>query len=330
MLTKTQEITTVDSAKSVIRAEAEALMMVADRLDESFKKAVDIILGHKGKIIVSGIGKSGHVGQKIAATLSSTGTPAIFLHPGEAVHGDLGIYQKGDPTILLSKSGSTSELVRLIPTLKKFGSPIIAIVSNLNSPIAQRADVVIDATIKKEADPLGIVPTSSALVSMAIGDAMASSLMLEKKFKKEDFATFHPGGQLGKSLSEIVSDVMHKLQQVAVVAPSASLREVVIELTNAPLGGACVVDERMKLMGVITDGDIRRALVDDQKFATISASEIMTKSPISVEPDTRISDALILMEDRPSQISVLPVVDRVSNELLGLLRIHDIYQPQLA
>lgn len=326
----TKQVNPIEVSQGVLRSEAEALLSVASRLDDSITQAVDIILRHKGKVIVSGIGKSGHIGNKIAATLSSTGTPAIFLHPGEAVHGDLGIYQRGDPSILLSKSGSTAELIKLIPVLRHFNSPIIAIVGNLNSPIALKADVVLDGTVGREADPLGIVPTSSALVAMALGDALASSLMLSRKFKEEDFARFHPGGQLGRNLSLVVGELMHKHEQVAIVSRGMSLKEVVIEMTNAPLGAACVVDDNFMLQGMITDGDIRRALVGDQDFSKISASDVMTLTPVSVSEGTLISDALKLMEDRPSQISVLPVVNESDGKLLGLLRIHDVYQPNLA
>ena len=316
-------------AQAVLKVEAQALAAAADRLDHNLIKAVELLLRHVGKVVVSGIGKSGHIGQKIAATLASTGTPAVFLHAAEAVHGDLGIYTPGDPSILISKSGSTAELLRLIPVLRQFRSPLIAIVGNLNSPMAKQADVVLDARVEREADPLNLAPTCSTTVALALGDALAVALMMARRFTDQDFARYHPAGQLGRNLWLKVADVMHENDAVAWVKPETPLRQVIIAMSERPLGAACVVDEHFQLLGIITDGDLRRALLTHEDIRILHASECMMRQPITITPEASLRDATRLMEDRPSQISVLPVVDSRSQRCLGLIRIHDIYQPEL-
>jgi arabinose-5-phosphate isomerase len=316
-------------AQEVLKVEAQALAAAADRLDHNLTKAVELLLRHVGKVVVSGIGKSGHIGQKIAATLSSTGTPAVFLHAAEAVHGDLGIYTPGDPSILISKSGSTAELLRLIPVLRQFRSPLIAIVGNLTSPMAKQADVVLDARVDREADPLNLAPTCSTTVALALGDALAVALMMARRFTDQDFARYHPAGQLGRSLWLKVADVMHQNEAVAWVKPETLLRQVIIAMSQRPLGAACVVDEHFQLLGIITDGDLRRALLTHEDIRILHASDCMMRQPITITPGASLRDATRLMEDRPSQISVLPVVDSGSQRCLGLIRIHDIYQPEL-
>lgn len=317
----------VELGKEVLEAEAQALLEMSRRLDGNLAKAVDIILNHKGKVVLLGVGKSGHVAQKIAATFSSTGTSAIFLHPAEALHGDLGVYHPGDPTIVLSKSGTTVEIMRLMPMLIKFKSPIIAIVGDRNSPIARRADVVLDASINCEAGPLGIVPTSSAIVSMAMGDVLASALMKMRGFQEKDFALLHPGGQLGRNLLFRVDEVMHKIGSIGLVRQDTPLKEVVEAMTKFALGAACIIDESGILLGIITDGDIRRLLLSEGDARQLRAGEVMTRSPIAAYPKMLLAEALKIMEDRKSKISVLPVVEEVSNKLLGLIRLHDMYQP---
>ena len=316
-------------AREVLNLEAQALAAVADRLDHNLTKAVELLLGHAGKVVVSGIGKSGHVGQKIAATLASTGTPAVFLHAAEAVHGDLGIYTPGDPSILISKSGSTAELLRLIPVLRQFRSPLIAIVGNLNSPMAKQADVVLDARVDREADPLNLAPTCSTVAALGLGDALAVALMMARRFTDIDFARYHPAGQLGRNLWLKVADVMHENEAVAWVKPDTPLRQVIIAMSQRPLGAACVVGEDLQLLGIITDGDLRRALLTHEDIRLLQAADCMMRQPITVTPEASLRDATRLMEDRPSQISVLPVVDSRSQRCLGLIRIHDIYQPEL-
>lgn len=317
----------IEMGKRVLEAEAHALLEMSGRLDGELSKAVNIILRHKGKVVLLGMGKSGHIAQKIAATLSSTGTSAVYLHPAEALHGDLGIYQPGDPTILLSKSGTTTEIMRLIPTLRQFKSPIISIVGNRHSPIAQRSDIVLDATITGEADYLGIVPTCSAIVSMAMGDVLASVLMKMRNFQHKDFALLHPGGQLGRNLLYCVEEVMHKLGTIGIVSKDHSMKEVVYEMTQFPLGAACIVGDEGILLGIITDGDIRRLLLKEGDVRCLRAEEVMTKDPIAGHPKMLLAEALKLMEDRRSKISVLPVIEGKSQKLVGLIRLHDVYQP---
>ena len=316
-------------AQAVLNLEAQALAAVADRLDHNLTKAVELLLAHDGKVVVSGIGKSGHIGQKIAATLASTGTPAVFLHAAEAVHGDLGIYTPGDPSILISKSGSTAELLRLIPVLRQFRSPLIAIVGNLNSSMAKQADVVLDARVDREADPLNLAPTCSTIAALGLGDALAVALMMARRFTDIDFARYHPAGQLGRNLWLKVADVMHENDAVAWVRPDTPLRQVIIAMSQRPLGAACVVGEDLQLLGIITDGDLRRALLTHEDIRLLHAADCMMRQPITITPEASLRDATRLMEDRPSQISVLPVVDSRSQRCLGLIRIHDIYQPEL-
>lgn len=315
--------------KAVLDAEAQALAAVAARLDHHWTQAVELLLRHEGKVVVSGIGKSGHIGQKIAATLASTGTPAVFLHAAEAVHGDLGIYTPGDPSILISKSGSTAELLRLIPVLRQFRSPLIAILGNLNSPMAQLADVVLDARVAREADPLNLAPTCSTTVALALGDALAVALMMARRFTPQDFARYHPAGQLGRTLWLKVADVMHQNDAVAWVKPDTPLRQVIIAMSERPLGAACVVDDDSLLLGIVTDGDLRRALLTHEDIRLLHAADCMTRQPVTTNPEASLKEASRLMEDRPSQIAVLPVVDSRNRRCLGLIRLHDIYQPEL-
>ncbi len=316
-------------AESVIKAEAEELLLVANRIDHDVVKAAEIILNHSGKIVICGLGKSGIIGQKIVATLNSTGTRAVFLHAGEALHGDLGIYKPGDPTILLSKSGSTEEILQLIPVLREFNSVLIGIVGNVSSPVAEHVDVIIDASVSREADPLGVVPTSSTTVTMAIGDALAAVLMVARNFKHEDFARFHPGGSLGKRLRLRVKDIMKPLRSVATAKATDSLQKVVIEMTKKPQGAALIVDDDNRLEGIFTEGDVRRCMALDKDFHEIEAGQAMTANPIFITSDAILNDAINLMEDRSSQISVLPVVENGGKICIGLIRLHDIYQTKL-
>lgn len=310
------------SARRVLQFESEQLLQAANRLGEQFNHAVDTILHHQGNTIVCGIGKSGAVAQKLTATLCSTGTKAVFLHAAEAVHGDLGIYTSGDPVILISKSGATPEMVRILPWFKDQGSKVIAILGNLNSPLAEQSNYLLDASVDKEADPLNLAPTASTTVSMAICDALAVALMEARKFTAEDFARYHPGGQLGRNLFLTVKDVMHTAGQTAQLSANASLRELVIALTTYNLGAACIVEDG-HLLGLVTDGDIRRALLQHDQLDGLLVTDIMTHHPISITPTATLKEAIDLMENRKSQISVLPVVDE--GQFTGLVRIHDIY-----
>ena len=319
----------LDAARAAMELEAEAITAAARRLDGNLSRAVDLMLAHSGKVVVTGIGKSGHVGKKIVATLCSTGTPAVFLHPAEATHGDLGVYTHGDPTLMISKNGTTAELVRLVPILRKLRSPLIGIVGNPASPLARQMDALLDATVEREADPNNLAPTASVIVALSLGHALAVALMLARNFSVEEFGRLHPGGQLGRNLRLSVRDAMHRGEEVAWASPEDSLKEVVILMTQRPLGAACIVDENGKLSGLITDGDLRRALRAHDDIRPLRAADVMTARPIVVGPDARLLEALRLMEDRPSEISVLPVTDPASGRCLGLIRLHDLYQASL-
>ena len=315
----------VACGRAAMEAEAEAIAIAARRLDAQFSRAVERILRHGGKVVVTGIGKSGRVAQKLVATLSSTGTPAVFLHPAEAVHGDLGVYAPEDPTIMISKSGATAELLRLVSVLRDFRSPLIGILGNTASPLASAVDIVLDASVRAEADAHNLAPTSSAAVALAIGDALAVAVMQARRFTPEDFAVYHPAGQLGRNLELAVGEVMHGTADTAFARPGDSLRAVVIAMTQHPLGAACVIDEEGRLAGLITDGDLRRALEKYDDIRPLCAAQIMTPTPTLIGPEARLHEALRLMEDRPSQIYVLPVVEPATRRCLGLLRLHDIY-----
>ncbi len=307
--------------------EAEAIACAARRLDVSFASAVRLIADHAGKVIVTGLGKSGFVAQKLAATLCSTGTPAAFLHPVDAMHGDVGIYAEGDPTILLSKSGTTLELLRLIPVLRGLNSPLIGIIGNRVSPLAKQIDVLLDASVRAEADPHNLAPTASTAVATAIGDALALAVMQTRELTPEDFAQRHPAGQLGRNLRVTVRQVMHSGDEVAWANSESSIKQVIIAMNRCPLGAACVVGEDGRLEGVITDGDLRRALQSNDDIREVKAGGLMTVRPVTVSPDATLKEALRLMEDRPSQISVLPVME--GERCLGLVRLHDLYQTEL-
>ncbi|MDR3704173.1 MAG: KpsF/GutQ family sugar-phosphate isomerase [Candidatus Sulfopaludibacter sp.] len=312
------------AARAAMEIEAASIAQAATRLDGALIQAVELILAHPGKVVVTGIGKSGHIARKIVATLCSTGTAAVFLHPAEAVHGDLGIYTPGDPTILISKHGTSTELLALVPLLREFRSPLIGILGSMSSPLAAHLDVLLDASVEREADPNNLAPTASAVTALAIGHALAIALMCARNFTAEEFGRFHPGGQLGRNLRLRVGEAMHSGEQVAFVAPGTSLKEVIIAMTRCPLGGACVVTPDGTLAGFLTDGDLRRALTTHDDIRGLRAGDIMTRTPVTIGPEASLAEALERMERRPSQISVLPVVDS-AGRAVGLIRIHDIF-----
>jgi len=308
-----------------MQTEAQAILAASERLGDNLDQAIELILTRRGKLIVSGIGKSGHVARKLAATFQSTGTPAVFLHASEAAHGDLGMFQPGDTAILISKSGSTGELLELVPPVKAMSVPLIGILGTVTSPLGSEMDVVFDASVQREADPDGFTPTASSAVALALGHGLAIALMEARGFTRENFLHLHAGGQLGRNLRIQVKEVMHSGTEVAWVGSDAGLKEVVIEISRRRLGAACVVSPNGALLGLITDGDVRRAFERHDDIRPLSARDVMTKSPTTIGPDALIHDALCLMEDRPSQISVLPVVDSKTGLCLGLIRLHDIY-----
>ena len=310
-----------------METEAEAIACAARRIDDQFLVAVRLIEEHTGKIVVTGLGKSGFVAQKLAATMCSTGTPAVFLHPVDALHGDVGIYAAGDPTIILSKSGTTMELLRLIPVLRGLNSPLVGIIGSLASPLAREMDILLDASVRAEADPYNLAPTASTAVATALGDALALAIRHARNLTPEDFAQLHPAGQLGRNLRVIVRQVMHGADEVAWASAQSSMKQVIIAMNRYPLGAACVRSDDGALQGLITDGDLRRALQTNDDIREVRAGDLMTLRPVTISPDATLLDALRLMEDRPSQISVLPVVE--ANRCVGLVRLHDLYQTEL-
>jgi arabinose-5-phosphate isomerase len=316
----------IEEIKKLIKVEKQALTVLEKSVNKEYSKAINLLKNCKGKIVVVGIGKSGHIGAKIAATFSSTGSPAIFIHGTEALHGDLGIVNKNDVVIIISNSGNSKELLELIPSFKRINIPVISITGNSKSSLAEKSDVIINIGKQKELDDYNLAPTSSSMVTLVVGDILATILSKEKKFKKEDFAVFHPCGSLGKRLSVKVSDLMHSGTKNATVKEDELVEKVISELTSKALGAVCVIDNSKKLIGVITDGDLRRAMKKHKdKVFEVKASQIMTKKPTTVLNEDMAFDALKLMEERKSQISVLPVLNK-KNKLVGLIRLHDIVQ----
>lgn len=317
--------------RRVLRVEADALRNAADHLGDSFPKAVELIrerLQKGGKIITSGVGKSGNVAQKVTATLTSTGSASVFLHPTEALHGDLGIVAPNDVLILFSHSGSSQELLLLLPAAKQLCEVVIAIVGNPGGSLAPHCDAVIHAAISSEACPDNLAPTASSTVAMAIGDALAMALKARAGFGPDHFARFHPGGKLGRRLLTLVEDLMHKEGDFASLSPDASMDDVVIALTKFRHSGVCISEGttasgKPKLAGVIVEGDIRRALLKKEAFFQLKARDIMTAKPRAVGPKTKAAEALELMESRAGQLSFLPVLDDEGG-CVGVLRVHDL------
>jgi arabinose-5-phosphate isomerase len=317
--------------QQLLRIESEAIAQTATRLDEAqISRVIDLLANCEGKVVILGVGKSGIIGQKIAATMTSAGTAALYLHPSDAQHGGLGIVQADDVVIVLSNSGETDEIVEMLPYLKKRGVPIIAIVGNLHSTLAHRADAVLDASVDKEACPLNLAPTTSTTVALAIGDALAMTVMKVKGLTSDDFAVNHPAGRLGKRLTLRVADLMHSDGQNPTIATGSSWVEVVRAISKGGLGAVCVVDASGRLAGIITDGDLRRAIeqTSHESLANLSCDDFMTRKPVVATPELLAFDALRLMEDRPSQISVLPVINQ-AGICVGLIRLHDIVRSGL-
>jgi arabinose-5-phosphate isomerase len=314
-----------------LRLESEAIALTATRLKvDEVARVMQMLAGCKGKIVILGVGKSGIIAQKIAATMTSTGTGALHLHPSDALHGGIGIINSDDVVMILSNSGETDEIIEMLPYLKRRQVPIVALVGNVNSTLARRADAVIDASVDQEACPLNLAPTTSTTVALALGDALALTLMQLKGLTTDDFAVNHPGGQLGKRLTLTVADLMHSGSDNPKIALGAMWMEIVKGISEGGLGAVNVVDDAGHLAGIITDGDLRRAIqrLDQAALANLKCNEIMTTSPAVASPDLLAYDALQLMEERPSQISVLPVVDS-DGVCVGLIRVHDIVRSGL-
>lgn len=313
----------LDRAKEVLEIEAAAIQAMKDRLDESFISAVDLIVKCKGRVVVTGMGKSGAIAAKMAGTLSSTGSPSLFLHPAEGVHGDLGMVTSQDVVIALSNSGETDEITAILPVLKRIGAKLICLVGRTRSTLAKASDVILDVSVEREACPLGLAPTTSTTAMLALGDALALAAMEVRKFTEEDYALFHPAGALGRRLTMLVGDVMRSGDQMAVASVDDIVRDVVFKITNAGAGAAIITDKNGKLAGIITDGDLRRQMLKDEGCLHCKASEIMTVNPRVTSPDRFATEGMRILETY--KIGELPVLDDDGNPV-GVLMMKDLFK----
>jgi arabinose-5-phosphate isomerase len=319
-------INVIKRAKEVLEIEAQAIRRLKGRLGKGFIKAIELILKSKGRVVVSGMGKTGIIAQKFSATLASTGTPSLFLHTAEAIHGDLGKVTADDIVIILSNSGSTAEMKQLLPILKKIGAPIISLTGNSKSVLAKYSDVVLDVAVKKEACPLGLVPTASTTATLAMADALAVCLLERKGFKEKDFAFFHPGGALGRRLLLTVQDIMRQGQANAIVREDKLVAQVLLAITRARAGSAIVVDKSGKLKGIFTDGDLRRHLASDKNLPSRPIKEVMTKHPTVVNKEMLAAEAMRILQAK--KIDEVPVVDKFMHPV-GLLDVQDLLKAGL-
>lgn len=311
-------------AQDVLRMEAEAILELVPRIDANFAAAVEMILQCPGRTVITGMGKSGIIGRKMAATLASTGTPSFYLHPAEGIHGDLGMVTAGDVVIALSNSGETGEVLNILPSLRRIGAKIIAMVGNNASTLAKNADVVLNVGVSKEACPLGLAPTSSTTAALAYGDALALALLQRHHFTASQFAIFHPGGSLGRRLLLTVGDIMHSGEENPVVVGETTVQEALFVITDKGLGAVSVIDANGVMQGVLTDGDIRRGLSKGVDFLQRPVTELMTKQPKTITKDKLAAQALHIMEsNHPKPITVLPVID-ADNKVIGLLHMTDL------
>ena len=314
----------LEQARQVLRMEAEAVLEQVERIDEHFKAAVEMIMACPGRTVITGMGKSGIIGRKMAATLASTGTPSFYLHPAEGIHGDLGMVTEGDVVIALSNSGETGEVLHILPSLRRIGAKLIAMVGNPNSTLARNSDIVLNVGVTREACPLGLAPTSSTTAALAYGDALALALLSKRKFTASQFAVFHPGGSLGRKLLLTVEDIMHSGTENPLVKADISVQDALFVITDKGLGAVSVVDDDNKMLGVLTDGDIRRGLSKGVDFLKRPVTELMTASPKTITKEKLAAQALHIMEsNRPKPITVLPVVD-AENHVIGLLHMTDL------
>ncbi len=315
------KLTIIKQAVDVLKIEAEGILKLAERIDHRFSEMVELICRSRGRLIISGIGKSGIVGRKIVATLNSTGTRSLFLHPAEAMHGDLGIVGQDDIFIALSNSGETDELNILVPSIRKIGCTIIAFTGNNQSTLAKQSDIVIDVAVDKEACPFGLAPTASTTALLAMGDALAVALSNEKHFKPDDFKKIHPGGALGQRLSSKVKDIMLSGESIPAVPKGASMEEAVREINRLELGVTLILHEDNTLAGIITDGDLRRMIAKKKSILELTVEDVMTQNPRTVGLEAPAYDALNIMEKY--QITVLPITDS-AGKVHGILHLHDI------
>ncbi|ANA40164.1 MULTISPECIES: KpsF/GutQ family sugar-phosphate isomerase [Geobacter] len=319
----------LEEARKVIRVEAAALMRLADSIDGEFEKALRLILDTRGRVVVTGMGKSGLIGQKIASTMASTGTPALFLHPAEGVHGDLGMIMKGDVVIAISNSGETEEVVRILPIIKRLGAALVSMSGNASSTLAKAGDVFLDISVAEEACPLGLAPTASTTATLAMGDALAVALLIERGFRPEDFALFHPGGSLGKKLLLTVEDLMHSGDAVPLVDTATPIRDALFVITAKGLGITGVCAEDGSLVGVVTDGDLRRSLGKGVDVLNQAAGEIMTRNPKRINRSELAAKALQVMESH-SITSLFVFDDAAANRPVGIIHLHDLLRAGLA
>ena len=313
--------TLLRTGAEVIRTEVDALRGLLPRIDEDFVRACEIILARPGRVIVTGMGKSGHVGHKVASTLASAGTPAFFVHPGEASHGDLGMVTREDTVIAFSNSGETAEILTIVPHIKRIGAPLIALTGNPSSRLARDADVNVDVSVAREACPLGLAPTASTTAALAMGDALAIALLEARDFGAEDFARSHPGGRLGRRLLIRVKDLMHTGGAMPMVGPDTLTSDALLEMTAKSLGMTSIVDPDGRLLGVFTDGDLRRALDGGVDFRETPIRQVMTPSGVTVSPETLAAECLNVLERR--KITALVVVDG-DHRQIGVLHLHDL------
>jgi len=315
-------------ARKVLETEAAAILALVPRLDERFDRAVALLQQCRGRVILTGIGKSGIICQKIAATLASTGTPAFFLHPAEALHGDLGVVQSDDVVVALSYSGETAEILRLLETIRRLGAKLVVITGEPTSTLALSADVALDGSVTQEACPLNLVPTASTTAALALGDALAMTLLVAKGFRQEDFASLHPGGKLGKRLTR-VEVLMHSGKQCPAVHADTRMRDVIYEMSHKALGMTCVVDEVEGLLGIITDGDLRRQMERTAGAAILEmrARDVMTPDPVTVTPAMLAAEALNVMEQH--KITSLVVVNGDARRVAGVVHLHDLWRTEL-
>ena len=316
----------INKAREVLRLEAEAISSLIDRVGKDFLHALEVIYEARGRVIITGVGKAGIIGQKISATLASTGTPSVWIHSGEAIHGDLGRITKDDVVVILSNSGESEEVIKLLPVLKHIGTPVIAITGRSSSTLARYSDIVLDISVEREACPLNLAPTSSTTAMLAMGDALAVCLIELRGFKRDDFALYHPGGSLGKRLLLKVRDIMRTGSACPTVRPNDMLKDVLVRITEAKAGAALVVDNKGRLKGIFTDGDLRRHIDEDVYILSQPISKLMTPDPISVNQDQLAVEALGILESR--KIDELAVVDDKS-KVVGILDIQDIVEAGL-
>jgi arabinose-5-phosphate isomerase len=317
---------TIQKGKEIIHIEAGAVAALESRIDGSFAAAVDLIFNAKGRVVLTGTGKSGIIARKIAATMNSTGTPSAFMHPSDAMHGDLGMVTPNDVVICISKSGDTAELRQLLPRFHHLGVKVIAMVGNTNSPLSKKSDIVLDINVKEEACPYDLAPTSSTTAALVMGDALAITLLQKRNFTKEDFAMFHPGGSLGKQLLLKVEAMMTTGKDIPVVKQSVSLSDAIVEISSKRLGATCIVDDAGVLCGILTDGDLRRLLQRTTNIANLTAHQVMTKNPKTIRKDMLAAQALKMIESY--KITQLIVVDSEQHPV-GMIHLHDLVEAGL-